>query len=116
MENLEFGLKKIHARKNHGISKKDIFMGKSWNNVLVIHFFFNIRIYFSEFIFCHLYLFLSLIFDYWWLHTCAQIFWRKNNLGEHQQFRQITHAAKTELSNLENKLVSWKNHGILFQF
>ena len=32
-------------------------------------FLFNIGIHFEEFILCHLCFFLSLIFDYWWLHV-----------------------------------------------
>ena len=73
LENLEFGLKKFHAWENHGISKKDIFIEKSWNFVSVIHIFFQYQNKFSEFILCHLCFFLSLILDYWWLHVSKSL-------------------------------------------
>ena len=85
---MEFGLKKFHAWKNHGIKKKEHFHGKIMEFVSVIRIFLNIRINFVEFILCHLCFFLSLIFDYLWLHVCTQIFDVKtiyannNNLGK----------------------------------
>ena len=66
--------------------QKGHFYGKQWKKHGILFqlstFFFNIRIHFAEFILCHLCFFLSLIFDYWTVVACAQIFWRENNLGE----------------------------------
>ena len=49
--------------------KKDIFMEKSWNFASVILSFVLYQKKIAEFSHCHLCLFLSLIFDYWWLHV-----------------------------------------------
>ena len=106
-------INKFLVWKNHGIWKKDIFMEKSWNFVLVIHIFFNIRIHFAEFILCHLCFFLNLIFDYWWLHgpksfDVKTIWANNNNLGKlHMQ-------PKRNWATWKNNRVSWKNYGIYF--
>ena len=69
LENLDSGLKISMHGKIREIQKKDIFMEKSWNFVSVIHIFFQYQNNFAEFILCHLCFFLSLIFDYRWLHV-----------------------------------------------
>ena len=80
--------------------KKDIFIEKSCFFFSVLHIFSNqnkfCRIYFLCF-------FLSLIFDYWWLHVpksfdVKKIYVNNENLGK---LPLNTHAAKMELSKLE---------------
>ena len=73
LEKLEFGQTNSMHGKIMGLQKRDIFMEKSWNFVSVIRIFFNIRINLAEFILCQLCFFLSLIFDYWWLHVPRSI-------------------------------------------
>ena len=62
--------KKIHAWKNHKILEKGQFHGKIMEFCFSYPIFFNIRIHVAKFILCHMIcFFLSLIFDYGWLHV-----------------------------------------------
>ena len=70
---------------------KKLWKGKKrtflWKNHAILFqlsaFFFNIRIDFVAFILCHKCFFLSLIFDYWWLHMLksfdVKTIWANNN-------------------------------------
>ena len=95
--------------------KKKIFSWKNHRILFQLHvsaFFFNIRLYFVQFILCHVCLFRSLIYDYWWLHVHK--YFGMKQFRRIIRVRQITYAAEAELRNLEKLPGINENHGILF--
>ena len=68
LENLEFGLE-LHAWKNHGISKMDIFIENHEICIQLSALFSPLEYILQNLFFCQLCFFISLIIEYCWLYV-----------------------------------------------